>query len=133
MLQASEKRARAGWPRPRALSSQPLFERDNPTCQLPVGKERLRPILPAISRAVYDVSGDPGSANAVKLAGNFLIASAMQAMAEAFTFGEKQGLDRSQLSKLFAETRSTARSIATTVGRSPIRCIGRLAFDSLSD
>ena len=31
-------------------------------------------------------------------------ASAMQAMAEAFTFGEKQGLERAQLSKLFAET-----------------------------
>jgi 3-hydroxyisobutyrate dehydrogenase-like beta-hydroxyacid dehydrogenase len=59
-----------------------------------VGKERLRPILPAISRAIYDVGGDPGAANAVKLAGNFLIASAMQAMAEAFTFGEKQGLER---------------------------------------
>ena len=28
----------------------------------------------------------------------------MQAMAEAFTFGEKQGLERAQLSKLFAET-----------------------------
>ena len=69
-----------------------------------VGMERLRPILPAISRAVYDFGGDPGAANAVKLAGNFLIASAMQAMAEAFTFGEKQGLERGQLSKLFAET-----------------------------
>jgi 3-hydroxyisobutyrate dehydrogenase-like beta-hydroxyacid dehydrogenase len=33
-----------------------------------------------------------------------LIASAMQAMAETFTFGEKQGLERGQLSKLFAET-----------------------------
>ena len=69
-----------------------------------VGMERLRPILPAISRAFYDFGGDPGAANAVKLAGNLLIASAMQAMAEAFTFGEKQGLERGQLSKLFAET-----------------------------
>jgi 3-hydroxyisobutyrate dehydrogenase-like beta-hydroxyacid dehydrogenase len=69
-----------------------------------IGKERLRPTLPAVSRAVYDLCGDPGCANAVKLAGNFLIASSMQAMAEAFTFGEKQGLERGQLEKLFAET-----------------------------
>lgn len=69
-----------------------------------IGKERLRPTLPAISRAVYDLGDDPGAANAVKLAGNFLIASAMQAMAEAFTLCERQGLERGQVSKLFAET-----------------------------
>ena len=48
----------------------------------------------------------------------------MQAMVEAFTFGEKQGLDRSQLSKLFAETpfdcpvyRNYGRAIADQVYR----------------
>jgi hypothetical protein len=32
---------------------------------------RIDRLLPAISWAVYDVGGDPGDANAVKLAGNF--------------------------------------------------------------
>ena len=40
-------------------------------------------------------------AHVVKLAGNFLIAAASEAMAEAYTLGEKCGLDRVQLAEFF--------------------------------
>jgi 3-hydroxyisobutyrate dehydrogenase-like beta-hydroxyacid dehydrogenase len=68
------------------------------------GKERIADILPAFSLGVYDFGSDPGAANTVKLAGNFLIAAAMQAMAESFTLAEKQGIDRVRMAKLLSET-----------------------------
>jgi len=63
-------------------------------------KKRIAPILAAVSRAVFDFGEDPGAANVIKLCGNFLLAAAIEAMAEAFTLAEKNGLDR----KLAAET-----------------------------
>jgi len=63
-------------------------------------KKRVAPILAAVSRAVSDFGEDAGAANVVKLCGNFLLAAAIEAMAEAFTLAEKNGIDR----KLAAET-----------------------------
>jgi 3-hydroxyisobutyrate dehydrogenase-like beta-hydroxyacid dehydrogenase len=67
-------------------------------------KERVRPVLQALGQAVYDLGEDPAGANVVKLAGNFLILSAVEAMAEAFTLAQKNGVDESALAKLFGET-----------------------------
>lgn len=63
-------------------------------------KKRVAPILAAVSRAAFDFGDDAGAANVVKLCGNFLLAAAIEAMAEAFTLAEKNGIDR----KLAAET-----------------------------
>ena|SRR5487761_532653 len=63
-------------------------------------KKRVAPILAAMSRATFDFGEDAGAANVVKLCGNFLLAAAIEAMAEAFTLAEKNGIDR----KLAAET-----------------------------
>ncbi|MGH8729631.1 MAG: NAD(P)-dependent oxidoreductase [Burkholderiales bacterium] len=51
-------------------------------------KERVRPVLEALGQAVYDLGEDPAGANVVKLAGNFLILSAVEAMAQAFTLAQ---------------------------------------------
>jgi 3-hydroxyisobutyrate dehydrogenase-like beta-hydroxyacid dehydrogenase len=67
-------------------------------------KERVRPVLEALGQAVYDFGEEPAGANVVKLAGNFLILSAVEAMAEAFTLAQKNGVDKSALAKLFGET-----------------------------
>lgn len=67
-------------------------------------KQRVREVLPAFSQGSYDYGEDPGAANIVKLAGNFLIAAAMEAMAEAFTLAEKNGVDRVQLATMLGET-----------------------------
>ncbi|RPJ57234.1 MAG: NAD(P)-dependent oxidoreductase [Acidobacteria bacterium] len=70
----------------------------------PDAKAEVRHILEAMGQGIFDFGEDPGAANVVKLAGNFLIASAIEAMAEAFTLGEKNGLDRGKMAEMFAAT-----------------------------
>ena len=57
-------------------------------------KEKIRPLLQAgFARNVFDLGEDAGSANVLKLMGNFMIAGAMELMAEAFALAEKNGVD----------------------------------------
>lgn len=72
-------------------------------------KERVQPILQALSQGVYDFGEDVGAASIVKLAGNFMIVSAMEAMAEALTLGEKNGIERSALINMLTQTLFTGR------------------------
>jgi 3-hydroxyisobutyrate dehydrogenase-like beta-hydroxyacid dehydrogenase len=74
------------------------------TSGLDEAKARVRPVLEALGQGIHDFGDDPGGAHAVKLAGNFLIAAASEAMAEAYTLGEKCGLDRVQLAEFFGST-----------------------------
>lgn len=67
-------------------------------------KERAQPVLKALGQGIFDFGEDPGAANVVKLAGNFLVAAAMEAMAEALTLAEKNGIDRSQVIEMFGQT-----------------------------
>jgi 3-hydroxyisobutyrate dehydrogenase-like beta-hydroxyacid dehydrogenase len=67
-------------------------------------KERIRPLLDAVGRAVFDYGEQPGAANVAKLCGNFLIAAAIEAMAEVFTLAEKSGLAREQVSEMLGKT-----------------------------
>src|SRR5579875_943972 len=67
-------------------------------------KERVQPVLKALGQGIFDVGEEPGAANVVKLAGNFLVAAAMEAMAEALTLAEKNGIDRSQVIEMFGQT-----------------------------
>jgi 3-hydroxyisobutyrate dehydrogenase-like beta-hydroxyacid dehydrogenase len=64
-------------------------------------KAVARPVLETLGQGVRDFGEDPAAAHVVKLAGNFLIAAACEAMAEAYTLGEKSGLDRVQLAEFF--------------------------------
>jgi 3-hydroxyisobutyrate dehydrogenase-like beta-hydroxyacid dehydrogenase len=56
-------------------------------------KARVRPVLEAISQGIVDLGEAPDAAPTGKIAGNFLIASAMEAMSEAFALLEKSGVD----------------------------------------
>lgn len=67
-------------------------------------KARLIPVLAQLCQQHYDFGTIPGAANVVKLAGNFMIASAIESMAEAFVFGEKNGLDQKTLAEFFGDT-----------------------------
>jgi 3-hydroxyisobutyrate dehydrogenase-like beta-hydroxyacid dehydrogenase len=67
-------------------------------------KALVRPVLDVLGQGVRDFGEDPAAAHVVKLAGNFLIAAAIEAMAEAYTLGEKCGLDRVQLAEFFGAT-----------------------------
>lgn len=66
--------------------------------------ERAQPILEALSQGIFDFGNDVGAANVVKLTGNFMILSAIETLAEAFAFGEKNGLDRQALASFFGQT-----------------------------
>jgi 3-hydroxyisobutyrate dehydrogenase-like beta-hydroxyacid dehydrogenase len=70
----------------------------------PTAKERAQPALRALGQHVFDLGEDPGAANVVKLACNFLLAAAIEAMAEAFTLAEKNGIEPTRLAELLAQT-----------------------------
>jgi len=70
----------------------------------PEAIEKCRPLLAAIS-ARLEVFGDrPALANAVKLAGNFLIANVIEALAEGLVFLRSSGVDPAQFLELFTGT-----------------------------
>ncbi|MBV9689589.1 MAG: NAD(P)-dependent oxidoreductase [Ktedonobacteraceae bacterium] len=71
-------------------------------------RERVQPVLKALGRGTFEFGEDPGAANIVKLCGNFLILSAMEAMAEALTLAEKSGLDRSAVIEMLTQTSFSA-------------------------
>jgi 3-hydroxyisobutyrate dehydrogenase-like beta-hydroxyacid dehydrogenase len=68
------------------------------------GRARARPIQEATSQGVHDFGDDPGAANVIKLAGNFLLGAAIEAMAEAFTLAQKHGVPRQQTCDFFSQT-----------------------------
>jgi 3-hydroxyisobutyrate dehydrogenase-like beta-hydroxyacid dehydrogenase len=67
-------------------------------------KTHVRPLLDVLGQTVYDFGSDPAAANVIKLAGNFLIVSAIEAMAEAFSLVEKSGVDPNLLYDLLTQT-----------------------------
>ncbi|NGZ08761.1 MAG: NAD(P)-dependent oxidoreductase [Nitrospira sp. LK70] len=67
-------------------------------------KQRVRPILDSIGQGTFDFGEESAAAHVVKLTGNFLLASAIEALAEAFVFGEKNGIDRNSLADVLGGT-----------------------------
>jgi 3-hydroxyisobutyrate dehydrogenase-like beta-hydroxyacid dehydrogenase len=66
--------------------------------------ERVRPVLRVLRQGDFHLGEDPGAANVAKLGCNFLIASAMEALAEAFTMAEKNGLPRATMAEVVTGT-----------------------------
>jgi len=60
-------------------------------------KARIQPVLETIGVRIFDFGENPADANTAKLAANFLIAAAIEAMAEAFVLVEKNGVDPAAL------------------------------------
>jgi 3-hydroxyisobutyrate dehydrogenase-like beta-hydroxyacid dehydrogenase len=67
-------------------------------------KDRVKPILNALGQGMFDFGEKPEAANVVKLAGNFLLASAIEALAEALTLAQKNGVDRTMLAAMLGRT-----------------------------
>ena len=55
--------------------------------------QRCQPLFDAIGQKTFGVGQDPPGANVVKLAGNFMIASMLESLAETFTLIKKHGVD----------------------------------------
>jgi 3-hydroxyisobutyrate dehydrogenase-like beta-hydroxyacid dehydrogenase len=67
-------------------------------------RARVRPLQEALGQRVQDFGDDAGAANVIKLAGNFLLGAAIEAMAEAFTLAQKHGVPRRQTCDFFTQT-----------------------------
>ncbi|WP_297918675.1 NAD(P)-dependent oxidoreductase [Metallibacterium sp.] len=74
---------------------------------------RVRPLLAAIGQRVWPFGDDPLRANAVKLAGNFMLASAIEAMAEASTLAQAHGVAAADFLGLMSETLFAAPAYKT--------------------
>jgi len=58
--------------------------------------ERCRPLFEAIGHQLFVLGSEAATANALKLGGNFLIASMLEALGEAFTLMRKSGVKPAQ-------------------------------------
>jgi 3-hydroxyisobutyrate dehydrogenase-like beta-hydroxyacid dehydrogenase len=67
-------------------------------------RARVRPLQEVMGPRVFEFGEEPGAANVIKLAGNFLLGAAIEAMAEAFTLAQKHGVPRRQTYEFFAQT-----------------------------
>ena len=65
---------------------------------------QVRPLLEAIGQRVWPFGDDPARASAVKLAGNFMLAAAIEAMAEASTLAQAHGVAAADFLGLMSET-----------------------------
>lgn len=67
-------------------------------------RAQSRHVLEAMGQSVWEFGDDPGAANVVKLCGNFLAIAAAEALAEAFTLAEKNGMDRVAVCEMLTQT-----------------------------
>ncbi len=67
-------------------------------------KNKIASILEAMGQKTFDFGEEIGAANALKVSGNFLIAAAMESMAEALAMLEKSGVDRGAAIEMLSST-----------------------------
>jgi 3-hydroxyisobutyrate dehydrogenase-like beta-hydroxyacid dehydrogenase len=70
----------------------------------PAAVEACQPLFGAMGQRTLSISTDPSAANLVKLSGNFLLASAIEALGEAVALVGKAGIDRQAFVDLIAST-----------------------------
>jgi 3-hydroxyisobutyrate dehydrogenase-like beta-hydroxyacid dehydrogenase len=66
--------------------------------------EACKPLFSAIGQKMFSIGTEPSAANLVKLAGNFLLASAIEALGEAIALVGKAGIDRHAFVDLLTST-----------------------------
>jgi 3-hydroxyisobutyrate dehydrogenase-like beta-hydroxyacid dehydrogenase len=66
--------------------------------------DRAQPLLDAMGQRTWRVGSEPAQANAVKLAGNFMIASAIETMAEAAVLVERFGVKPADMLNVLTNT-----------------------------
>jgi 3-hydroxyisobutyrate dehydrogenase-like beta-hydroxyacid dehydrogenase len=76
----------------------------------------LAPLFDAIGQRTFVVSEQPHTANLVKLSGNFLLASAIETIAEAVALVSKAGVDRQQYVDILTSTLFAAPAYQTYGG-----------------
>jgi 3-hydroxyisobutyrate dehydrogenase-like beta-hydroxyacid dehydrogenase len=66
--------------------------------------DRAQPLLDVIGQRTWRVGPDPRQANAVKVAGNFMIAAAIESMGEAAVMVERYGVSSGELLNILTNT-----------------------------
>jgi 3-hydroxyisobutyrate dehydrogenase-like beta-hydroxyacid dehydrogenase len=70
----------------------------------PAAKARVAPLLRILGQATYDLGDDAAAAHMMKLAGNFLIFSMIESLAEALALAEKSGLSRADVLNVLTQS-----------------------------
>jgi 3-hydroxyisobutyrate dehydrogenase-like beta-hydroxyacid dehydrogenase len=70
----------------------------------PQAIERCQPLLKAMAKQVFVVGEDPAKANAVKIARNFLLATVIESLGEAFALVRKSGVDGKVFQDILSNT-----------------------------
>jgi 3-hydroxyisobutyrate dehydrogenase-like beta-hydroxyacid dehydrogenase len=78
--------------------------------------ERCKPLFEAIGQRTFAFGDRPATANVVKLSGNFLLASVVEALSEAFALARKSGIDPHQYLELLTSTLFAAPAYKTYGG-----------------
>jgi len=63
--------------------------------------ERCRPVMNAYANRIIPMGEDPAIAMSMKLVGNFMVASLIELIGEAYVFAESRGVDPSILTAMF--------------------------------
>ncbi|MGP8232846.1 MAG: NAD(P)-dependent oxidoreductase [Methylovirgula sp.] len=74
---------------------------------------RVKPVLDAIGKATWIVGTEPHLANVAKLAANFVLVSAIEAMSEAFAFCERQNVSPEKIAGILTGTLFAAPAYKT--------------------
>jgi len=92
-------------------------------------RRRAEPIFEAIGQGVLHFGDEPGAANVVKLCGNFLIASTIEALAELMVFAEKNGVSKSAVADMIGKFSPLHRGYAKLIAEQKFEPAGfRLAL-----
>jgi 3-hydroxyisobutyrate dehydrogenase-like beta-hydroxyacid dehydrogenase len=65
---------------------------------------RVQPLLDAMGKTTWPIGSAPHQANVAKLAANFMLASAIEAMAESIALARRHGVDPKKLIEIFTGT-----------------------------
>lgn len=80
----------------------------------------VEPLFKAMSKQIFVVGDEPGRANAVKIARNFLISTVIESLAEAFAITERCGVPRAKFLEILANS---------SLGSPAIKNYGKLMVD----
>ena len=87
--------------------------------------ERCRPVVDAYANRIIPMGEDPAIAMSMKLVGNFMVASLVELIGEAYVFAECRGVDPSLLTGMFKQFMPAAGEY---VDRISARDFGRAGF-----
>jgi len=87
--------------------------------------ERCRPVMDAYANRIIPMGEDPAIAMSMKLVGNFMVASLIELIGEAYVFAECRGVDPSILTGMFKQYMPAAGEY---VDRICARDFGRAGF-----